>query len=216
MSKVAKVIIGEGITEKYYIESLKGLSPFKIEPRELGIKASSLKVLEKNILICIENGYDEIYCLIDMDGKTDGRAQVDYSKLKNKYHNKIISKKSKGTKSKIIFIETERCTELWFLYYFTKNVMTRKFNSYKELENELRKFRPNYEKTEKYFKSLGNINNNFESGNPKGSIINAYNNSKSSLKSNLKDERGYSYSEMHILIKALHIYSDEDQDEKEK
>lgn len=45
--KKAIAVIGEGITEKYYIESLKGLSPFDIRPQELGKKASSLKKLEK-------------------------------------------------------------------------------------------------------------------------------------------------------------------------
>ena len=44
-------VIGEGITEKFYIQSLKGISPFVIMPRELGIKASNLKSLEKNIAI---------------------------------------------------------------------------------------------------------------------------------------------------------------------
>lgn len=43
-------VIGEGITEKYYVESLKGISPFVIMPRELGIKASSLKSLSKFIV----------------------------------------------------------------------------------------------------------------------------------------------------------------------
>ncbi len=199
-------IIGEGITEKYYIESLKGISPFVVMPRELGKKASSLKTLEKNILLCVEKGFDEIYCLIDMDGKTSGKSKIEYSALVKKYHSKVLVKKSKGIESKVIFIETERCTELWFLYYFTKGASTKKFNSYDELEKELKKYRPNYEKTEKFFKSIVNINKNFETEKPKGSIINAYRNSESSLKSHLKDERGYSYSEMHILIKALGIY----------
>lgn len=56
-------VIGEGITEKYYIESLKGISPFVVMPRELGIKASSLKSLDKNITLCIDKGFDEVYCL---------------------------------------------------------------------------------------------------------------------------------------------------------
>lgn len=202
-------VIGEGITEKYYIESLKGISPFVIMPRELGIKASNLKSLDKNIGLCIEKGFDEIYCLIDMDGKTSGKTQSEYLALKNKFHNKIFSKKSKGIKSKVVFIETERCTELWFLYYFTKGAITRKFNSYDELEKELQKYRPNYEKSEKYYKSLGNINKNFESQNPKGSIVSAFKNSESSFKSNTRDNRGYTYSEMHLLIKALGIYSED-------
>ncbi len=202
-------VIGEGLTEKFYIESLKGISPFIIMPRELGIKASNLKILEKNITLSIDKGFDEIYCLIDMDGKSSGKTQNDYLILKDKFHGKIFSKKSKGLNSKVIFIETERCTELWFLYYFTKGAITRKFNSYSELEKELKKYRPNYEKSEKYFKSLRNINKNFENENPKGSIINAFRNSESSFRSNLRDGRGYTYSEIHILIEALGIYSGE-------
>lgn len=202
-------LIGEGIAEKYYIDSLKGISPFVIMPRELGIKASNLKSLNKNICLCIEKGFSEIYCLIDMDGKTSGKTQSEYLTLKKKFHNKIFSKKSKGINSKVVFLETERCTELWFLYYFTKGAITRKFNNYDELEKELKKYRPNYEKSEKYFKSLGNINKNFENQNPKGSIINAYKNSESSYKSNTRDNRGYTYSEIHLLIKALGIHSED-------
>lgn len=202
-------VIGEGITEKYYVESLKGISPFVIMPRELGIKASSLKSLSKNIDLSINKGFDEIYCLIDMDGKISGKNKNDYLTIKNKYHNKTFIKKSKGLESKVFFVETERCTELWFLYYFTKGVITRKFNSYQELEKELRKYRPNYEKSEKYFKSLANMHNNFESEKPKGSILKAYENSKSSLLSSVNDGREYTYSEMHLLIKALGIISED-------
>ena len=202
-------VIGEGITEKYYIESLKGISPFVVMPRELGIKASSLKSLDRNITLCIDKGFDEVYCLIDMDRKTSGKTRDEYLMIKNKFHNKVFTKKSKGINCKVYFIETERCTELWFLYYFTKGVVTRKFNNYDELEKELQKYRPNYEKSEKYFKSLVNIHKNFETVAPIGSIKKAYENSVLSLKSSLSDERAYSYSEIHILIKALGIYSDD-------
>ncbi len=203
-------VIGEGITEKYYIESLKGISPFTIMPRELGIKASSLKSLSKNIQLSIDKGFDEIFCLIDMDGKTSGKSQNDYLLLKRKFHNKVFSRKSKGLESKVFFIETERCTELWFLYYFSNGAITKKFNSYKELEKELKKYRPNYEKTEKYFKSLGNVHNDFENKKPNGSIIKAYKNSKLSLSSKTNDNREYSYSEMHLLIEGLGIYSEDE------
>lgn len=198
-------IIGEGITEKYYIESLKGISPFVIMPRELGLKASNLMQLEKNIVKSISDGFDEVYCLIDMDGKATGKAKEDYLQLKNKYHETTFSKKSKGTKSKVCFIETERCIELWFLYYFTPNPVTRKFNNYNELEKALRKFRPNYEKSEKYFKSVSNVHRNFESNSPAGSLANACKNAKMSVESNLSENRGHSYSEMHLLISALEL-----------
>lgn len=208
MKRKTIAIIGEGITEKFYIESLKGLSPFVIMPRELGMKASSLKSLSKNINLSIDKGFDEVYCLIDMDGKISGKNRDEYLKVKNKFNNQTFVKKKQGTETIIHFIETERCTELWFLYYFTKGALTKKFNSYDDLEKELKKYRPKYEKTIKYFKSLGGIHKDFEKEQPKGSIVTAYKNSKSSCESNDRDNRNYSYSEMYRLIEALGIYSE--------
>lgn len=47
----AIAVIGEGITEKYYIESLRALAgnDFQILPQQLGVKASNLNELEKAI-----------------------------------------------------------------------------------------------------------------------------------------------------------------------
>lgn len=206
--KKAIAVIGEGITEKYYIESLKGLSSFDIRPQELGKKASSLKQLEKNIQNSIKTGYDEVYCLIDMDGKRDGVNKIDYDLLKNKYHKIIHGNKKQGIQCKVVFIETERCTELWFLYHFSMSAITKEFRSYHELEKELRKYRPQYEKSEKYFKSVADLHKEFtKKREPKGSLEKAIENSKVSIKSKERDNRDYSYSEIHLLFEALKIES---------
>jgi len=81
-------VIGEGITEKYYIESLKGISEFTPLPMELGKKSSSLPKLEKVIKDSIQKGYDQIFCLIDMDGKQSGKSKADYDVLKRKFQQK--------------------------------------------------------------------------------------------------------------------------------
>lgn len=206
MIRKAIAVIGEGITEKYYIESLKGLSPFTILPQELGRKASSLKKLEENIKLAIKKEYDEVFCLIDMDGKRDGINKTNYLNLKIKYHNKIFGAQKKGVQCKVIFIETERCSELWFLYYFLKSVQTKEFTSYKQIEEELQKYRPQYEKTEKYFKTVGNLHNEFTlNKKPLGSLKQAVTNAKKSMISKERDGRNYTYSEIHLLIEALNI-----------
>lgn len=198
-------IIGEGITEKYYIESLQGFSPFRILPQELGKKASSLKKLEDNIKKAISDGYDKVYCLIDMDSKTEGLPKQAYQRLKSKYKVPIINK-NKGINCTIKFIESERCTELWFLYHFT--YITKKLQNYATLEKELKKYRPKYEKTDKYFKSIGgDIHKDLTSmkDGKIGSLKNAIKNSKSSIKSRDSDGREHTYSELHILIEELGI-----------
>lgn len=201
--KKAIAVIGEGITEKYYIESLKGLSSFHIRPNSLDRKASSLTKLEESIQASIKDGYDEVYCLIDMDGKSEGVTKTKYLTLKQKYHNKIHGKANKGIQCKVLFIESERCTEIWFLYHFLKNSTTKKYNSYKELEKALHKYIPDYDKSERYFKSLNKGLHNLLIS--KGSIESAVKNSKSSLLSKAKDNRNYTFSEIHLLLKNIGI-----------
>ena len=202
----AIAVIGEGITEKYYIESLRGFSLFDVRPQELGKKASNIKELEKTIRKSISDGYDEVYCLIDMDGKRDGTNKANYETLKRKYHEKTHGNKKKGIQCKVYFIETERCTELWFLYHFTQSAITKEFRSYNELERELHKYRPQYEKSDKYFRSIADLHKELtQKQEPKGSLKNAIRNSKSSIVSKERDDRHYSYSEIHLLFEALGI-----------
>ena len=141
-----------------------------------------------------------------MDGKNEGKSKHDYQALKLKYHGKIIEKKKKGISCKVVFIETERCTELWFLYHFTRSAITKKFNSYDELERELKKHRPNYEKKDAYFKSIGSLHHEMTVKRaPQGSLANATRNARASIKSKEADERLHTYSEMHKLFEALGI-----------
>jgi hypothetical protein len=197
-------IIGEGITEKYYIESLKGLTPFTVLPQALGRKASSLKELDKAIHDSIQKGFDEVYCLIDMDGKQEGTSKANYNKLKTKYHNRIHGKKKDGIQCKVEFIETERCTELWFLYHFTKTAITREFCNYEELQAELRRYRPQYEKTEKYFRAVSSLHAEMTTKRGShGSLGNALKNAKDSVATRDRDSRPYTYSEMFRLFEAL-------------
>jgi len=206
MTRKTIAVIGEGITEKYYIESLKGVSSFTVRPQELGKRASSIKELAKHIDKTIKDGYDQIFCLIDMDGKREGKSKTDYEKLKSKYHNKIHGKKKDGVECEVVFIETERCTELWFLYHFTRSAITREFTSYKELENELHRYRPDYEKSERYFKRVSNLHKEMtEKREPKGSLLQAMRNAASSLDSKERNDRSHTYSEMNLLFEALGV-----------
>lgn len=74
LRKNTTIIIGEGPTEFYYLNSLKD------EYRELQNikpdtpKNTSLKELERSIETAISMGYDRIFCLIDMDTKKKDRT----------------------------------------------------------------------------------------------------------------------------------------------
>ncbi len=200
----AITVIGEGITEKYYIESLRSLAKnnFQITPQELGIKASNLADLEKAISKAIDKGYDEIYCLIDMDSKENGASSSKYKTLKEKYHDRRIVKKKKGIDCYIRFIETKRCTELWFIYYF--DYVTRHFASYKEVETYLHKYVADYEKHDRYFKGVKDLHKKMLSCG--GVLKRALENARKSVSArDQTDSTDMSYSEMHYLLHALGI-----------
>ena len=88
------IIIGEGPTEYFFLNSLKDefRSLQNIDPRYP--KHTSIKELEQKIKDAIENNYNHIYCMIDLDNKKEKKNKTDYINLKNKYHGKQDHQKS--------------------------------------------------------------------------------------------------------------------------
>lgn len=119
--KMTVAVIGEGITEKYFIQSLRDV--LHIKPTPVKPKNSSLKELEIAIRECIKKGYSRVYCMIDIDNKIhDGNPDHDknsteYAKLKRQYHNKQY-KCTDGSHTLIVMVESFPATEIFFWYYF--------------------------------------------------------------------------------------------------
>lgn len=67
-----------------------------------------------------------------------------YQKAKKEYNKKKYA-------GRVLFIETNPCTEFWFLLHFLPNMVCRRYESYDQLLPELQKYMPGYEKTKRYF-----------------------------------------------------------------
>ncbi|MTK53202.1 RloB family protein [Paludibacter sp.] len=191
-------VIGEGITEQYYLLSLKGVIGAQIEPK-LPKHSTGMQYLKEEIEKCIAAGYSHVYCLIDMDNKGEGKNKTHYIRLKEKYHNQTVSKPKEGIKCKIIFFENERCLELWFLYHFkyttalypTSDVLTKELNTL-----------CGYQKTEKFFLSTkGGLHRLLLKHG--GDFDKAKINAAKSLQTKEEDNREYTYSEMSNFFKML-------------
>jgi hypothetical protein len=139
-------IIGEGETEWFYFDSLRITCryPFKVAPdfpQHSDIK-HILKLVESYLN---KQQYDFIVCLFDMDRLLQQPSEMRlYTNAKKKYG----AKKYAG---RVMFIETNPCTEFWFLLHFLPNVVCRQYESYEQLLPELQKHMPGYEKTKQYF-----------------------------------------------------------------
>lgn len=198
-NKITVAVIGEGITEKYFVLSLRDV--LRIKPMPVKPKNSSLKELENSIKECIKKGYSRIYCLIDLDNKIhDGDQQhennaKEYEKLKRQYHNKQL-KCSDGSKTFILMIESFPATEIFFWYYF--GYTSAQFSN-QQLKNLLNK-KFGYVTEEKYLIRHSIHDTLIQSG---GSLKTAVSASKKSMKITAEERFGHSYSEIGMMICEL-------------
>ena len=133
-------IIGEGETEWFYFDSLRIACrfPFKIAPDFP--QHSDIHHVLKLVESYIDKQYDYVVCLFDMDRLYQNSAEMQlYQRAKKKYG----AKKYAG---RVRFVETNPCTEFWFLLHFLPNVVCRRYDSYEQLLPELQKYMPGYEK----------------------------------------------------------------------
>ena len=142
-------VIGEGITEYYYFNSLKDeFTQLNLRPM-YPKHSTSLEDLEQEIDKAIGRGYNLIFCVIDMDNKKEGVEKQNYLNFKKRLEGARTITNTDQTYT-IRFIENERCTELFFLFYFVYT--SRHFQDQAALLQELNKH-CKYEKTEKFFKA---------------------------------------------------------------
>lgn len=99
-----------------------------------------------------------------------------------------------------MFIETNPCTEFWFLLHFLPNVVCRQYESYEQLLPELQKHMPGYEKTKRYFTKT----NLHKYLTEHGDLERAVKNSKKLCQICQKSpEHLKAYSEIHKVIELL-------------
>lgn len=138
-------IIGEGDTEWFYFDSLRIACryPFKVAPDFP--QHSDVNHILKLVESYLNRQYDYVVCLFDMDRLFQYPSEMQlYQQAKKKYH----AKKYAG---RVMFVETNPCTEFWFLLHFLPTVVYRRYESYEQLLPELQKYMPGYEKTKRYF-----------------------------------------------------------------
>lgn len=194
------IIIGEGPTEFYYLNSLKDEFRILQHIKPDSPKNTSLRELQRSIESSIQMGYSQVFCLIDMDTKKkDAKSMAEYQRMKKKYHNAHIVKKRSGIDCQIRFYETERCTELFFIYYF--KYTTQKFQTSEDVEVLLNKI-CGYDKTLKFFRGHP-LHQFFEKQG--GNFVNAIANANRSLVDMRNGNRDYTYSEIGSMFNDLGI-----------
>jgi len=181
-------VIGEGLTEYRYMEAMRAAERYRFRifpgiPKHSGIR-DMVALCRKRLA----EGYDHVLCLVDMDVMLrDRRKAEEYGRLKR-------------DNPAITFVESNACTEYWFLMHFMRGVSSREYPTYDSIAAELRKHIPGYDKTEAFF----NKTDIYAELKRKGDMENAVSMSRNLDELRKKEPDVYrSYSQMHKLFAVL-------------
>lgn len=185
-------IIGEGETEWFYFDALRTAKryPFKIAPAFP--QHADIAHFVKMATQFVNEGYDHVVCLIDMDRLLTHPAEMaSYRSLRAKTEKRYPS---------IEFIETSPCTEFWFLLHFLPGLPCKHAISYNDLIPDLQRYLPGYEKTRHYFRRTNIYNYLCENGSPELAMQNA---ERLSVLAKKNPTDQISYSEIHKVFKII-------------
>lgn len=194
--KKSIAIIGEGITEWFYIDSLRVACryPFKVAPDFP--QHSDITHMAKLAESYVEQQYDYVVCLVDMDRLLSNQTEM-----------AAYRRTCKKSSHNVVWIETNPCTEFWFLLHFLKQAPIRRYASYSELQHELRKHMPGYEKTQHYFRRTNLYKCLTESGDIEQARLHAELLAKKNEESS---GEGLAYSQMYRLLNMLSELCEDD------
>ncbi|MCD8455226.1 RloB family protein [Tenacibaculum finnmarkense genomovar ulcerans] len=190
-TKFRVAIIGEGHTEWYYFSNMKQHERFKFKLEPELPKHSDYKTLIKSARKKRDEGYDLIFCVLDMDTiLTNSTQKAGYLKEKSKTH----------SNKNIEFIESMPCIEFWFLQFFLSRYSSKLYLNYGQVVKELKKHFKQYEKTEKLLESI----KLYEHLNNSGNFFNANKfSTESVIEKRSSTNSLYNYTQINELINKL-------------
>lgn len=193
VEKKSEIALCEGITEYYYLNSLRDILAIKPTPKI--VKPYNMDELKRAIEKYAAAGATKIHCLIDMDNKVSTPAMMKkYQQLKQKYHQKV----ARRTDCEVCFYESLPSIERFFSYYFEYSTAEK---GNEELKSWL-KAKCGYETHENSLKKPS-LHSRFVSHG--GCLSNAIQNAKKSTHVRVGNDYNCSYTEIGELIEYLGV-----------
>lgn len=187
--KKSIAIIGEGETEWFYFDSLRIACryPFKVAPDFP--QHSDIPHMAKLAESYVRCETDYVICLVDMDRLMQNPKEMDtYLRIRKK------------SSRKIVWVETNPCTEFWFLLHFLPQLSVKHYDSYEQLIPELQRYMPSYEKTVRYFRKIKLYNYLTENGDLQRALSYA---KELSRLSEATPEDKIAYTQMHRVFELI-------------
>ena len=187
--KKSIAIIGEGETEWWYFDTLRIACRYKFKVAPDFPQHSDIPHMAKLAEEYMKRETDYVVCLVDMDRLLRLPKEMEtYQRLK------------KNSPRNVIWIETDPCTEFWFLLHFLPQISTKHYETYEDVLPDLQRYMPGYEKTARYFKKNNLYKYLTEHGDLERAI--GYAEELSRL-SEVSPEDKMAYSQMHLVFKLI-------------
>ena len=200
--KKSIAIIGEGETEWWYFETLRVACRYKFKVAPDFPQHSDIPHMAKLAEDYVKRETDYVVCLVDMDRLLRVPAEMaTYQKLKKK------------SSRNVIWIETNPCTEFWFLLHFLPQLTSKHYETYEDVLPDLQHYMPDYEKTARYFKK----NNLYKYLTENGDLGRAISYAEELTRlSEASPEDRIAYSQMHLVFKLIKSMDEEEADKNEQ
>ena len=199
--KKSIAIIGEGETEWWYFDTLRVACRYKFKVAPDFPQHSDIRHMAKMAEDYVKREMDYVVCLVDMDRLLSlPKEMAAFQKMK------------KRSPRNVIWIETNPCTEFWFLLHFLPQLSTKHYETYEDLLPDLQRYMPGYEKTARYFRK----NNLYEYLKENGDMQRAIGYAKElSRLSEATPEDRIAYSQMHLLFELIASMEVEEPDQND-
>ena len=200
--KKSIAIIGEGETEWWYFDTLRIACRYKFKVAPDFPQHSDIPHMAKLAEEYVKRDTDYVVCLVDMDRLLRVPAEmVVYQQLK------------KTSPHNVIWIETNPCTEFWFLLHFLPQISTKHYETYEDVLPDLQRYMPGYEKTTRYFKK----NNLYKYLTEHGDLQRAISYAEELTRlSEVSPDDKIAYSQMHLVFKLIASMDEEEADKNEQ
>lgn len=200
--KKSIAIIGEGETEWWYFDTLRIACRYKFKVAPDFPQHSDIPHMAKLAEEYVKRDTDYVVCLVDMDRLLRVPAEMaTYQQLKKK------------SPRNVIWIETNPCTEFWFLLHFLPQISTKHYETYEDVLPDLQRYMPGYEKTARYFKK----NNLYKYLTEHGDLQRAIDYAEElSRLSEASPEDKMAYSQMHLVFELIKSMDEEEADKNEQ
>jgi len=140
-TKKTFVVLGDGITEQFYLKHLKEIKGYKYSIRPSLFVGITFEKAECIINEYLSGGCNNIIYLTDYDTIVCQDKVTEFNHFKSKY----------SSCKEVLICETMPSIEFWFLLHFI--FTTREFRNSGEVERMLKSYFPDYSKEKSYLES---------------------------------------------------------------